>query len=131
MQRIPKTSERKDSGVLKKALSRTAMLTLEVLKQVSRDAEFFYVATTGKNYHPVGFAAAKRIMSANEWRELRHQHHRMRTLRIIEQQREDGRLVDVLTEKGEQMLLKLRLKVAPRREDGALTCVSYDIPETA
>lgn len=132
MPRISKPSERKNSGAFKKALSRTAMFTLEVFEQILHDAEVFYVATSCQPiYNPVGFAAAKRIVAAREWQELRRRFQYARRLKLIERRKEGGRLVDILTEKGRRTHLKLRLKAVPRRADGTMTLVSYDIPEDA
>lgn len=132
MSQITKTSERKNSSSMRKSLSRAALLALEVFEQIAHDAEVFYVATSCKPiYQPVGFAAAERIVATLKWREMRQKVQQLRYRKLVERRREGGRLVDVLTDHGARIRLKLRMMAAPFRTDGTMTLVSYDIPEDA
>ena len=126
-----RTKHAKLSGRTKRPASgKAADFRLRVLESVGA----CIVVLEGTRRYPriaigQGAEGLKRVIKEEEHRRavacLREQRRRG----YVEQLRIGGKMLLALTEKGEVMRLKLRLKSAPKRVDGKLMIIVFDIPE--
>lgn len=131
MPRTQKTSERKDSGRGKAALSGFKKRALEVF-----DALEIGITFAGEFHNSplraafMGIDGVKRKLEAQRMREQYLQLRRMRERRLIEARELNGRIQHILTEKGKELYLKLKIQT-PSDSESFKTVVTYDVPEGA
>jgi len=129
MPRVQKTVGRGNNGRPKKRLSKFARFALDVFAAIDDELRFCDAMFYRRRLLIAGLDCARIVMAEDEIRETRAQFRKMRERGLILGLERDGRIEYVLTEKGKELLLRLKMKTA--EPDGKRTIVSYDIPENA
>lgn len=131
MTKWEKFSAEKKSQSLSSALTGAAELSLAVLDGIARGMEIYIaVAFTRKGrIRPiVSLEQAKTILARHDQRKVRERIQELQRQKKIRRRVRDGKIMFALTEKGSELLEKLRIKSV--HPDGKQTVVSYDVPET-